>query len=203
MPSSDLKPHQEQLLRELVSRGRPIPADEVDGRSLRPLRTLKLVVVRNGLVMPTGAALVHLGVRAGEVLGGDEPDNQQLSASQQDLLWSLGRRSGPTLADHLDGRSLRPLLERALVTDRGGWISITDEGRAMLETIRKARRKPGGARTPGGARAETIWRALDLLEDAVPSEAEIPVGRAVAYGDDVLLALRDLARELKRGERER
>lgn len=198
MATPELKPHQEQLLRELVARGRPIPADEVDGRSLRPLRSLKLVVVRNGLVMPTGAALVHLRVRPGEPLT-DEPDTQQLSASQQDLLWSLGRRSGPALADHLDGRSLRPLLERGLVTDRGGWISISDEGRALLETMRKARRKPsGGARTPGGARAETIWRALDLLEDAVPSDAEVPVGGAVAYGDDVLLALRELARELKR-----
>ncbi len=200
MPNSALKPHQEQLLRELLARGKPVAADEVDGRMLRPLRALKLVVVKNGLVIPTGAARVLLGIAPGEsALVDEEEEASTLSASQQDLLWSLARRTTPALSDHLDGRTTRPLLERGLLAERDGWVRVTDAGREWLAEARRVRRRAGpSARTPGEGRAEMIWRALELLEDAIPSDAEIQLGGAVAYGDDVLLALRRAARELKK-----
>lgn len=200
MPDISLKPHQEQLLRELLARGKPAAADEVDGRVLRPLRALKLVVIKNGLVMPTGAARVLLGIAPGESPLEDEEETSSLSAAQQDLLWMLARRSTPALADHLDGRVTRALFERGLLTARNGWVYVSDAGQEWLAEWRKARTRRS-PRSTGGGRSEMIWRALELLEGAVPSEAEIQVGDAVAYGDDVLLALRRLAREMKRGER--
>ncbi|HEV2149296.1 MAG TPA: hypothetical protein VGR37_17975, partial [Longimicrobiaceae bacterium] len=120
MANPTLKPHQEQLLRELLARGKPVAADEVDGRVLRPLRALKLVVVRGGMVIPTGAARVLLRVSPGEAVTDDE-DASSLSEAQQDLLWSLARRGAPALADHLDGRVTRALLERGLLEERDGW----------------------------------------------------------------------------------
>jgi|GEM_PF-1400478 len=198
MSNSALKPHQEQLLRELLAAGRPVTADEVDGRVLRPLRALKLVVVRNGHVIPTGAARALLRVSPGEAVT-DEEESSSLSDAQQDLIWSLARRGTPALADHLDGRVVRPLLERGLVARRDGWIHVTEAGREWLAEARAARRRAASdPRTRGEGRAGLIWRALDHLEDVVPSAAEIPVGRGIAYGDDVLLALRRAAREMKR-----
>lgn len=199
MPNPALKPHQEQLLRELLAAGKPVAADEVDGRVLRPLRTLKLVVIRNGHVVPTAAARVLLRVAPGESPIEDEDDSSTLSGAQQDLIWSLARRNAPALADHLDGRVTRPLLERGLLAERGGWVQVTDAGREWLAESRVARRRAAAnPRTRGEGRAGMIWRALELLEDAVPSAAELHLAGGIAYGDDVLLALRRAAREMKR-----
>lgn len=199
MSNPSLKPHQEQLLRELLAAGKPVAADEVDGRVLRPLRALKLVVVRNGHVIPTAAARVLLRVSPGQRVAEEDEESSSLSDAQQDLIWSLARRSGPALADHLDGRVTRPLLERGLLGDRGGWIHVTDAGREWLAESRAARRRAAAnPRTRGEGRAGMIWRALEHLEDAIPSAAEIGIAGGIAYGDDVLLALRRVARDMKR-----
>lgn len=198
MPNPTLKPHQEQLLRELLAAGKPVAADEVDGRVLRPLRALKLVVVRGGHVIPTAAARVMLRVSPGEAVL-EEEESTALSDAQQDLIWSLARRGSPALADHLDGRVTRPLLERGLLSQRDGWVYVTGAGEEWLAETRAARRRAAAnPRTRGEGRAGMIWRALEHLEDAVPSAAEIRIGKAIAYGDDVLLALRRAAREMKR-----
>lgn len=198
MPNPTLKPHQEQLLRELLAAGKPVAADEVDGRVLRPLRALKLVVVRNGHVIPTAAARVMLRVSPGEAVL-EEEESSALSDAQQDLIWSLARRGSPALADHLDGRVTRPLLERGLLSQRNGWVYVTVAGQEWLAETRVARRRAAAnPRTRGEGRAGMIWRALEQLEDAIPSAAEIRIGKAIAYGDDVLLALRRAAREMKR-----
>ena len=201
MPRPKLKPHQEQLLRELLARRDPVPADEVDGRVLRPLRALKLVVLREGRVVPTGAARALLGAPAPADVAPAEREAATLSDAQHELLWSLARRSrnSPALADHLDGRVLRGLLERGMLEERGGWVHVTEAGRQAVKAAKTARRRTrrGGELTPSESRAEMIWKALELLETAIPTDAEIQLRGGAAYADDVLLALWRKARELQ------
>jgi hypothetical protein len=194
-----LNPAQEQLLRKLVAERRPVALDSVDGRFLRALRGRGLVVVRGRTVVPTGAALATLGLNGGEVLANGLPPRQPaagISDAQEDLLWSLVRRGGPVLADHLDGRVLRGLLERGYVEAMDGQVAATDDGRTHLRELRKRRlRGKAGARA---GRAAMLYSALDLLEQNAPIDAEVQVGRATAYLDDVLLALRAVARQYER-----
>ncbi len=129
----------------------------------------------------------------------EEEESSALSDAQQDLIWSLARRGSPALADHLDGPVTRPLLERGQLNRRDGWIHVTEAGHEWLAEARAARRRAAAnPRTRGEGRAGMIWRALEHLEDAIPSAAEIRIGDGIAYGDDVLLALRRAAREMKR-----
>jgi hypothetical protein len=62
---ASLKQHHFELLRHIVERGR-LPASELDGRALRPLRGPELVVEHHGYVLPTETArrLVTRGLRA-------------------------------------------------------------------------------------------------------------------------------------------
>lgn len=200
MSRPKLKPHQEQLLRELLARRDPVPADEVDGRVLRPLRALKLVVLRDGRVVPTGAARALLGAPAPAATSADR-EAAALSDAQHELLWSLSRRSrnAPALADHLDGRVMRPLLERGMLEERDGWVHVTETGRQAVRSARSGRRRTrrAGDLTPSESRAEMIWKALELLETAIPTDAEIQLRGGAVYADDVLLALWRKARELQ------
>lgn len=124
-----------------------------------------------------------------------------MTTSQTELLIYLYRQSGPVLLDHLDGRSLRALKNRDLVEVRGEWVSLTPEGRRERERLaaehhekgRRRRRTPVSA---AGARAQSILKAVDDLERAVPIDAEIELTSFRAYADDILAGLRQFARQM-------
>ncbi|HEX2076110.1 MAG TPA: hypothetical protein VHG08_00325 [Longimicrobium sp.] len=98
---------------------------------------------------------------------------------------------------------IRALKARDCIVERNGLVSVTDEGRAALESRpqrRRRGRRPNVEKTAGHARAQAIRRAIDALELALPKEAEVAVGNIFAYADDVVDAFRKYARSLeKRG----
>ena len=129
--------------------------------------------------------------------------NTALSPKQADLLRDLSRRTSPVPVDHLDGRVLRALESRNFIQRRDGWVVVTDEGRSHFQTHVRRRRKVGShaaEQTPRSARAEAILRAVEILELALPLEAEMQVGDVHAYADDVVRGLRVLARQLGEGK---
>ncbi|HLL81947.1 MAG TPA: hypothetical protein VK420_04825 [Longimicrobium sp.] len=124
-----------------------------------------------------------------------------LNEKQTDLLRYLSRQTGPVPVDHLDGRVVRALKSRALIDERNGWVSVSNQGRDEFETKVRRRRAfsphsgDSGARN---ARAESIKRAIDALELALPKDAEVMIGEMPAYADDVMEGLRLFARRLAR-----
>jgi len=56
-----------------------------------------------------------------------------LNDKQLDLLRYLYRQTGPALSDHLDGRVVRALRSRGMVEEKGGWLTLTDTGRAEFK----------------------------------------------------------------------
>lgn len=123
-----------------------------------------------------------------------------LNDKQLDLLRYLYRQTGPALSDHLDGRVVRALRSRGMVEEKGGWLSLTDTGRAEFEKVRRRRVSNPHVENgnPRQARAEAIIRAVESLELALPRGAEVMVGDMPAYSEDVLAGLRGFARLLAR-----
>jgi hypothetical protein len=128
-----------------------------------------------------------------------------LSDKQTDLLRYLDRQTGPVLVDHLDGRVLRALKSREMIAVRNGWATLTDAGRRQLEAPARRRRRRG-AMLPDSAsrsaRAEAIQRAVDLLEKALPRDAEMAVGTMFTAADDVVEGFRRYARALAKQARQ-
>lgn len=123
-----------------------------------------------------------------------------LNEKQVDLIRHLYRQTGPVLTDNLDGRVIRALRSRGLVEEKGGWLSLTADGRAEFEKLRRRRVASSHQDTanPRQARAEAIIRAVEALELALPRDAEVMVGDMPAYADDVVNGLRGFARRLAR-----
>jgi len=124
-----------------------------------------------------------------------------LNEKQFDLLRNLYRQTGPVPSAHLDGRVVRALRARDLITETKGWVAITDAGRERFDHAVRRRRTSSPAVAPEsggrGARAESIMRAIDALETALPKDAEIAVGPMFAYADDVVEGFRRYARTLE------
>lgn len=124
-----------------------------------------------------------------------------LNDAQTDLLRYLCRQSGPVPADHVDGRVARALIARGFVGEHEGWVSPTPEGAAHFSSQIRRRRRAGAGAEAGSraARGETILRALESIELAIPRDAEVHVGGdTFAYADDVISGLRAFARQLAR-----
>jgi hypothetical protein len=199
----NLQPHHIEWLRAVCARG-SIPTDEIDGRGLRPLLRLELVEAVNGSIRATreGRAVAQrdhsqLAPRSPRQLpaaaGG-------LSEAQEEVLRYLLRQTGPVPTDHVDGRVSRALQSRGLIQENRGWVSPTEAAEPYLRSHtrkdreRSVRRAGNSAR---GARGEAILRAVEALEEALPRGAELMIGELPAYGDDVVSALRRLAREME------
>lgn len=125
-----------------------------------------------------------------------------LNEKQADLLRFLNRQTGPVSSTDLDGRVVRALKSRDCIKEvRSGWIEVTEEGRAALESKparRRRGRRPNVEKTAGHARAQAIRRALEALELALPKDAEVAVGNIFAYADDVVDGFRKYARSLEK-----
>lgn len=196
----DLKPHQLELLQFLVARNSPAPPASLDGRNLRPLKAQGLVVELGSGVVPTETGRAHVAQVSRDDLGrtGVIP-RPSLSELQEELVRYLLRQSGPVPADHLDGRVLRALRKQGLITEEAGCVSPSPEAQSRLPT-RVAGRRPSRQANTGataGARAEAILKAVERLDAALPRDIELMIGDLPANADDVLKALRVLARKLE------
>ena len=198
-PTLPLSSKQVDLLRLICARG-SIPRDQLDGRVLRPLLAHQWVTELAGVVRATDAGQAF----AARHVGGDSDAAQPtspggLSVAQEDFLRYLLRQSGPVLEDHVDGRGVRALLVRGLIRRRDGWITPTEEAAVHLAAHDRRDREAWArraAQSPQGARAQAVLRAVEQLEKALPSDAEVIVGDQPAYADDVLAGLRRFARGL-------
>lgn len=194
-----LEPHQLHLLRDIANSREPVPVSRVDGRMLRSLKRQALVTERGGLLVATPAAKsLVTGAGPNPAPSGG---THRLTEAQSDLLRLLCRQDGPVPSDHVDRRVARALVARGLARDAGGWIAATPEGAAHYGSHIRRRRRAGAGAESGSraARGETILRALDSIELAIPKNAEVRVGgNMLAYADDVIAGLREFARRLSR-----
>lgn len=187
-----LKPHQQDLLDHLVAAG-GLPIDKLDGRILRSLRTLGLAEISGTRVQATAAGRLQGGGRSERA-----PAKYRLNEKQEELLRSLLRR-GQAPAEELDGRVIRSLLSRGLVTLEDSIVSPTGAGREYFDE--KPVTKPRRGRKPNeNARATVIRRAARQLESAIPPDAEVLVGNIMAAADDLVEAFRRHASKVERGQ---
>jgi hypothetical protein len=197
----DIKEHQLSVLR-LICAQAPLPVSQCDGRVLRPLLRLNLVAEAGDRIYPTAKGhLVAAQDRSQPPARNRTPvaPPTGLSESQEEILRYLVRQPGPVPTDHVDGRVLRALLSRALVEERDGWVSPTDNAAPSLRShIQKHRQRSArrAADSPRGARGEAIMRVVEELEKALPRGAELMIADIPAYGDDVVAGLRRFVREM-------
>lgn len=198
-----LKSHQVDLLRGVCRCG-SLPTSTTDGRVLRPLLRLDLVVERGTRVYATPAGQRAVLQERPRAATREETRETafpgKLSGSQEEVLRYLLRQTGPVPVDHLDGRVLRALLARGLAEESRGWASPTAAAAEFLRGhVSRSREKSErrAANSPRAARSEAILRATDELELALPRGAEVMIGSFPAYGDDVVSGLRQLARQLE------
>lgn len=198
-----LKSHQFETLRRICNQG-SVPVSDIDGRVLRPLLRLNLVVDTGTSVRATPAGQGIARQEASQPIARGPVQGLysvgSLSASQEEVLRYLVRQTGPVPVDHLDGRVLRALLSRGLVEVTRGWVCPTEaaephlRGHVRKVRERSVRRAVSSAR---GARSEAILRATEELEKALPRGAELMIASIPAYGDDVVAGLRRFAREME------
>jgi hypothetical protein len=187
-----LKPHQQDLLDEIVKRG-GLPIGEVDGRILRALRTLGLAEISRGRVEATASGRKQVSPALERT-----PAQSKLNARQEEVLRLILRQGSARLED-LDGRVARALSARGLVTVRGETLVPNGAGHAYFdEKLLPQRRR--GRRQKENARATAIRRAVTQLESAIPPGAEVLVGNIMAAADDVVDAFRSHAGKLERSQ---
>jgi hypothetical protein len=185
-----LKPHQHELLVELVRRGR-LPAEQVDGRVLRALRTHGLAEASGEWVVATRAGKQRVDGQATKPL----PVHAKLNEKQEGLLRTILRQQ-PLHSHEVDGRVIRPLIARGLVTLREDYITPTNAGRTYFDEQQPSPKVRGRKRVEN-ARAAVIRRASQRLEAAIPPGSEVLVGNIMASADDLVNAFRRHARKLE------
>jgi hypothetical protein len=116
-----LKTHQQDLLVELVRHGR-LPAKQVDGRVLRALRTHGFAELSGEWILTTAAGQQHV-----DETNRTLPVRSKLNEKQEALLRTI-LRQGSLPTDEVDGRVLRPLIARGLITVREDVVAPTSAG---------------------------------------------------------------------------
>lgn len=192
-----LKQHHIDLLQRLVEEG-GISTDQLDGRILRPLRSLGLVEVSAGSAVVTRTGREQVSPREN---GSAAAKISKLSHAQEDLLRMLVRQRGIP-AEDADARTVRALESRGLVRNDEDRLVATARGVEILNNSDpQTHTRRRGRRPRQDARAEAIMRAVDQLEQAIPPGSEVLVGPIMAYAEDVLSGFRTFARRrMKNGE---
>lgn len=161
---------------------------------IRPLCAAGLLRVEGGNVKATKAGRTA-DADVVRIRGSDDSP-AKLSAGQEDLLRLILRHPGMA-TDEVDKRTLRSLLARGLVHEADGRLSAVPDAAAALLSRRSTPTRPNRGR-PGrrNHRAEAMLNAIEQLERAFPSEAEILVGSIMCAATDLTDALRKYARQL-------
>lgn len=181
--------------------GRPpeiVPYREVmaafPGRTWREVRVLMVshLGLDHGAVTRRDAAISPASSRARKNAESCKPvRDSPLSDAQFGLLWEVCRV--PRLVDELDGRTLRALVARGLARVEGEWLSGTDRARPAVRQHLQAL-----VTASSSGRVTALYRALLVLEEALPNGAEVSIGRAIVSVDDVALGFYRKARVVRR-----
>jgi hypothetical protein len=188
-----LKPHQQDLLDEIVKRG-GLPVGEVDGRILRALRTSGLAEMIGDRVEATAAGRDQVSPIPERI-----SVQSKLNDRQEEVL-RLILRQGSVPQEDLDGRVARALTGRGLATRRGDLLVPSVAGRAYFDQKPLPQPRRGRRRKENG-RATVIRRAISQLESAIPPDAEVLVGNIMAAADDLVDAFRRHASRLERSQK--
>lgn len=198
MPS--FKAHHHELLRKIAAAGE-LQLEQIDGRVLRPLRSSGLVRVDGESVRITAAGRDSITSAAED--SSVHKEVGKLTARQEDLL-RLMVRQGSISAEDADLRTARALRARGLIREAKGMLTSTPAGAAYLDSPSDSDGRRRRGRPPQRhPRAETILKAVEQLERAIPRDAEVLVGPIMCAADDVTAAFRSFARRIKAGPKPR
>lgn len=187
-----MKESQLELLRRIVAE-RAVPIAEIDGRVMRPLCRLGLVVSRGGTAVPTPEGRDVVAERAPQDL---VRGRLKRSAAQDDLLRMVVAQNGIP-AYGADRRTVRALKALGLVTEADGRILATSAGLTESDDAAGANRSHRRGRALRNPRAVAIESAVDRLERLIPPGSEVLVGPILAGAVDVTAGFRAYARKLR------
>jgi hypothetical protein len=228
----EISPAEIALLKELAEKGAPVSEARLDADALRSLGLRRYIKRLSGfsIITPDGRRALQSLERGqspapAPALRRDpypyqpqaaapepepEADDTRVNTTQEDMLRQLALAEQPVPFDDLDGRVVRALEGRALVTRSDGLVLLTDAGRAFYESkVRRRRRARSGwvkaqaAPTEGtedrGVRAQSIRDAVDALQRCVGDLDRLEIGDLDSSAQDAFAALLELADRIERG----
>lgn len=227
----EISPAEIALLKELAQKGAPVSEARLDGDALRTLGLRRYIKRLSGfsIITPEGRKALQ-ALEKGQTpmpapavreryplqphVAAPEPepesDDTRVNTTQEDMLRQLALAEQPVPFDDLDGRVVRALEGRGLVTRSEGLVMLTDAGRTFYESkVRRRRRARSGwvksspVPTEGtedrGVRAQSIRDAVDALQRCVGDLDRLEVGDLDATAKDAFSALLELADRIERG----
>lgn len=174
-------------------------AREVDGRTLRPLLSAGYVIAEGSRIVPSDQGRSEVEQVEPRV---EFPASARLNDRQEDVLRAIARSRRKVRIDEFDGRVVGALVGRGLVARADQYITATDAGVRYFGSAGQGRIKRS-VPTPENGRAAMIMRALEILDRALPRDAEVVVGNILAAADDVVDGFRKYARSLSRPRKRR
>ena len=221
-----------ELLKQLAEKGAPVSEARLDADALRSLGLRRYIKRLSGfsIITPDGRrALQSLAQgqspapapplrrdpyphppREAAPEPEAEADDTRVNTTQEDMLRQLALAEQPVPFDDLDGRVVRALEGRGLVSKAGGLVTLTDAGRAFYESkVRRRRRARSGwvrsqpVATEGTedrrSRAQSIREAVDALQRCVGGMDHLQIGDLDAAAEEAFAALLELADRIERG----
>jgi Mn-dependent DtxR family transcriptional regulator len=228
----EISPAEIELLRELAQKGAPVSEARLNADALRSLGLRRYIKRLSGfsIITPDGRkALQSLdkgqtpapapavrrdpypyAPQAAAPEPEPESDETRVNTTQEDMLRQLALAEAPVPFDDLDGRVVRALEGRGLVTKSGGLVLLTDAGRTFYESkVRRRRRARSGwvkaqpvpteHTEDRQSRAQSIREAVDALQRCVGDMDRLEIGDLDASAQEAFTALLELAERIERG----
>lgn len=229
----EISPAEIELLKQLAEKGAPVSEARLDADALRSLGLRRYIKRLSGfsIITPEGRKALQSLERGqspapAPAMRRDpyplhsrdaappppeaEPDDTRVNNTQEDMLRQLALAEKPVPFDDLDGRVVRALEGRGLVSKSGGLVTLTEAGRAFYESkVRRRRRARSGwvkaAPVPAEGtedrrvRAQSIRDAVDALQRAVSDADHLEIGDLDAVAGDAFTGLLELADRIERG----
>lgn len=220
------------LLRQLAEKGAPVSEARLDADALRTLSLRRYIKRLSGfsIITPEGRKALQALDRGQTPVSSvpvrpapyspqqpqaapepePEADDTRVNTTQEEMLRQLALAEQPVPFDDLDGRVVRALEGRGLVTRSGGLVLLTDAGRAFYESkVRRRRRArsgwvksqpvPSEGTEDRRVRAQSIREAVDALQRCVGDLDRLEVGDLDATAQEAFAALLELAERIERG----
>lgn len=220
------------LLKQLAEKGAPVSEARLDPDALRSLGLRRYIKRLSGfsIITPDGRRALQALQQGQTPMPAPAPrrdphpysareaapepeaegDDTRVNTTQEDMLRQLALAEQPVPFDDLDGRVVRALEGRGLVTKSDGLVLLTDAGRAFYESkVRRRRRArsgwvkasplPAEGTEDRRARAQSIREAVDALQRCVGGMDQLQVGDLDSTADEAFAALLELADRIERG----
>lgn len=220
------------LLKQLAEKGAPVSEARLDADALRSLGLRRYIKRLSGfsIITPDGRRALQ-ALQQGQTPApapafrrdpyphqpresAPEPeaegDETRVNTTQEDMLRQLALAEQPVPFDDLDGRVVRALEGRGLVTRSDGLVLLTDAGRSFYESkVRRRRRArsgwvkaqpvPAEGTEDRRARAQSIREAVDALQRCVGGLDHLQIGDLDAPAEEAFTGLLELADRIERG----